>query len=164
MQQGADVNARDAQGRTALIAAVMGNHADMVRQLIAAHAELNHATRGTGTAVELAERMGEPDIAAMLLAAGARPSGESVGDMVCVRPWQGDGFCGTVKAFSIRAVQLDVTKVIGCGSGCAAQKECSAGKPVGGASGLQAGDKVTVPSWCLTQTGVNSAQLNRVQK
>ncbi|MGA3343825.1 MAG: ankyrin repeat domain-containing protein [Terracidiphilus sp.] len=154
LAQGAGVNATSADGRTALIAAVEGNQIETVRILITAGANLNAATRFTGTALNLAENKGETEIAALLLASGARSTGKSVGDTVCVRPWGGDGFCGTVKSFSVPSVQIQVTKIVGCERGCPAKPECSASKPVGGADGLQLGSQVAVPSWCLTQTGV----------
>jgi hypothetical protein len=153
LAQGARVNATSADGRTALIAAVQEGHIDVVQSLIDAGANLNAATRGTGTALEVAERKGNGRIAALLLASGARSSGESVGDTVCVLPWGGDGFCGTVKAFSTRSVEIEVTRIVGCTEGCAAKAECSASTPVGD-SGLQAGSRIAVPSWCLTKTGV----------
>jgi hypothetical protein len=154
LAQGAGVNATSADGRTALIAAVQNNHIEIVRSLVAAGANLNLATRGAGTALEVAEANGETEIVAMLLAAGARSSGKSVGDTVCVRPWGGDGFCGTVKSFSIRSVRIQVTKIVGCTNGCSARQECSASRLVGGIGGLRGGDQIAVPSWCLTQTGV----------
>ena len=107
-----------------------------------------------GDGAERCGEQGEAKIAALLLAAGARSTGKSVGDTVCVRPWGGDGFCGTVKSFSIPSVQIQVTKIVGCENGCPAKPECSASKPVGGADGLQEGNQIAVPSWCLTQTGV----------
>jgi hypothetical protein len=154
LAQGAGVNANAADGRTALIAAVQNNHIEIARSLVAAGANLNLATRGAGTALEVAEANGATEIAAMLLAAGARSSGKSVGDTVCVRPWGGDGYCGTVKAFNIRSVQIQVTKIMGCKNGCSARQECSASRLVGGSGGLRGGDQIAVPSWCLTQTGV----------
>ncbi|MGA3373883.1 MAG: ankyrin repeat domain-containing protein [Terracidiphilus sp.] len=154
LAQGAGINATAADGRTALIAAVENNEMEVVQMLIAAGANLNEATRSTGTALEVAERMGETQIATILRAAGAHTSGESVGDTVCVLPWHGNGFCGTVESFSIRSVQLQVTKIVGCAKGCEAREECSESKTVGGANGVQAGDQIAVPSWCLTQTGV----------
>jgi len=154
LAQGAGVDARSADGRTPLIAAAQGGQIEAVQALIAAGANLNAATRGTGTALEVAERTGNTDIAALLLASGARSSGHSVGDTVCVMPWAGDGFCGTVKSFSIRSVSLQVTKIMGCTNGCSAKEECSESRLVGGADGLQAGSQIAVPSWCLTQTGV----------
>ncbi|MGA3132602.1 MAG: ankyrin repeat domain-containing protein [Terracidiphilus sp.] len=154
LAQGAGIDARSADGRTALIAAAQGGRIETVQALIAAGANLNAATRGTGTALEVAERTGKPDIAALLLASGARSSGHSVGDTVCVLPWAGDGFCGTVKVFSIRSVSIQITKIVGCANGCSAKQECSESRLVGGADGLQAGSPIAVPSWCLTQAGV----------
>jgi hypothetical protein len=154
LAQGADQDATAADGRTPLIAATQGGQIEAVRALIAAHAKLNWAARRTGTALNVAENQGETQIAALLVAAGAHTSGKSVGDTVCVRPWGGDGFCGTVKSFSVRSVQIQVTRIVGCAKGCAARNECSAARAVGGADGVQAGDQIAVPSWCLTQTGV----------
>jgi len=154
LARGAGVNATSADGRTPLIAAVQGGQIEAVQALITAGANLNAATRGTGTALEVAERTGKTEIAALLLASGARSSGKSVGDTVCVRPWGGDGFCGRVEFFSIQSVQIHVTRIVGCANGCAAKEECSASKTVGGANGLEAGNEIAVPSWCLTHTGV----------
>lgn len=154
LAQGASINATSADGRTALIAAVQQGHIDVVQSLIDAGASLDTAARGTGTALEVAERKSEAQIAALLLASGARSSGESVGDTVCVLPWGGEGFCGTVKSFSVRSVDIQVTRIVGCTKGCAAKAECSASMPVGDSGGLQAGNRISVPSWCLTKTGV----------
>jgi hypothetical protein len=50
-------------------------------------------------------------------------------------------------------VRIRVTDLVGCADGCE-PRECSAGKPVGGVSGLRPGDAVTTVTWCLTHTGV----------
>jgi len=154
LARGAGIDARSADGRTALIAAAQSNQMEVVQALIAAGANLNAASRGTGTALNVAEDTGETEIAALLLASGARSTGKSAGDTVCVRPWAGDGFCGTVKSFSNRSVEIQVTRILGCANGCAAKEECSASRQVGGADGLHSGDTIAVPSWCLTHTGV----------
>ena len=154
LAQGAGLDATAADGRTALIAAAQSGRIEAVRALVAAGVNLNWAARSTGTALNVAENKGETEIAALLLASGAHSTGKSVGDTVCVRPWGGNGFCGTVKSFSVRAVQIEVTRIVGCTNGCLAREECSAAMPVGGANGVQTGDPITVPSWCLTQTGV----------
>jgi hypothetical protein len=154
LAQEAGINATSADGRTALIAAVQNDHIDVVHALIKAGANLNAATRGTGTALAVAELKGYTQIAALLIASGARSTGKSVEDTVCVRPWGGDGFCGTVESFSIGSVAIQVTRIVGCANVCPARQECSASQPVGGANGLQVGNQITVPSWCLTHTGV----------
>jgi ankyrin repeat protein len=154
LAQGASVDATAADGRTALIAATQAGQTDAVRALIAAGANVNWSARSTGTALNMAENRGETAIAALLRAAGARSTGKSVGDTVCVRPWSGSGFCGTVQSFSVRSVQIQISRIVGCTNGCTARPDCSAGLVVGGANGLQTGDTVAVPSWCLTQTGV----------
>jgi hypothetical protein len=154
LQNGADPNVRDGAGRTPLIVAAEQDRLDAARLLIAAGANLNVSTRGSGTALESAERAGHAEFAAMLRRAGARTSGKSVGDKVCVRPWQGDGYCGVVEAIDRTAYRIRITDLVGCENGCPAKGECSAGKPAGGPDGLHAGDTVTTVSWCLTHTGV----------
>ena len=94
------------------------------------------------------------ELAAMLLQAGARSTGKSVGDKVCVRPWKGEGYCGTVEAVARNTVRIQVTELLGCEKGCPARAECSAGKPVGGPNGWHVGDVVATVISCLTQTGV----------
>ena len=154
LAQGAGADATAADGRTALIAAAQGGKVEAVRILIAAGADLNRSSRGAGTAQNVAENKSESDIVALLRASGAQSTGKSAGDTVCVRPWGGAGFCGTVKSFSMASVQVQVKTIVGCEHGCAAQPECSASRPVGGTDGIQAGDQIAVPSWCLTHTGV----------
>jgi hypothetical protein len=151
---GANVNARANDGRTALIEAAVKGRPKSSQLLIAAHADLNYEQRGWGTALEAAERSGHNDIAAMLRQAGARSSGHSLGDKVCVRPWGGDGYCGTVTAVNRVKYQIHVTEIVGCADGCPAKAECSAGRVVGGRDGIAVGEDISTVSWCLTQTGV----------
>jgi hypothetical protein len=154
---GADVNATSASGRTPLIEAAEFGRIDSALLLIASGANINASQRGWGTALEAAERMGRNELAATLRQAGARPSGRSVGDTVCVRPWQGDGYCGEVVEVNKTSFRLRVTEIIGCEGGCRARAECSASRMVGGPrnmDGIQVGDEVTTVSWCLTHTGV----------
>jgi len=150
----ADVNARTQAGLTPLIEAAVHGQFEAAQLLVKAGADLNHEVRGWGTALKAAERAGHNDIAEMLLKAGARSSGSSVGDTVCVRPWGGDGYCGVVEALDKTKYRLRVTKIAGCGQGCPAKAECSAGRPVGGAEGVAIGNEVNTVSWCLTHTGV----------
>jgi ankyrin repeat protein len=151
---GGDPNERDASGRTPLIEAAELGQIEATRVLISAGADLNARPRGWGSALEMAERTGHAKLAEMLRQAGARTFGRSVGDKVCVRPWKGDGYCGMVEAIDKHAYTVRVTEIVGCKDGCPARGECSAGKPVGGAEGLRAGDAITTVSWCLTHTGV----------
>ncbi len=151
---GADVNATSASGRTPLIDAAEFGRIDSAQLLIASGADLNASQRGWGTPLEAAERMGHNELAAMLRRAGARSSGRSVGDTVCVRPWQGDGYCGEVLEVNKTSFRLRVTEIIGCEGGCQPKAECSASRAVGGADGMRVGDEITTVSWCLTHTGV----------
>jgi hypothetical protein len=152
---GANPNLASSGGRTPLIEAAVGGRVEIARMLIAAGADLNIAERGAGTPLEAAEREGHTEMAALLRGSGARTSGRSVGDKVCVRPWKGDGYCGIVLSIDRNEYRLRVTEIVGCSNGCRAMEECSAGKPVGGSSGLKAGDTITVAGSCLTHTGVS---------
>jgi hypothetical protein len=152
---GANPNLTSSGGRTPLIEAAIGGRVEIARMLIAAGADLNIGERGAGTPLEAAERGGRTEMAALLRAGGARTSGRSVGDKVCVRPWKGDGYCGVVLAIDRNDYRLRVTEIVGCPNGCRAMDECSAGKAVGGSSGLKAGDTITAASSCLTHTGVS---------
>jgi hypothetical protein len=149
----ADVNAHANSGRTALIEAAAQGNLSAARLLIQSGADLNSTQRGWGSAVKTAERMGHPEIAALLLKAGAKSSGSSVGDKVCVRPWAGDGYCGTIESANKNDFRIRITEIVGCKDGCPAQ-ECSAGRAVGGSYGINIGDEINTVSWCLTQTGV----------
>lgn len=155
LRAGADPDARDAQGRTAIVLASQRGQAEAVEALVAAGADLDRATRGTGTALEAAEREGHADVAAALLRAGARSSGKSVGDVVCVRPWGGEGYCGTVEALDRTDIHIRVTELVGCAAGCAPRGACSDGRPVGGEGGLRPGAVVDTDLSCVTQTGVS---------
>lgn len=151
---GANPNIPSADGRTPLIEAALRGRLDMSRVLLSAGADPNLSSRGEGTPLEIAERQGYTELAAFLRQHGARTSGRSVGDKVCVRPWKGNGYCGIVEAIDRNDYSIRVTQIVGCGHGCTAKPDCSAGKPVGGAAGIHAGETVTAPSVCLTDTGV----------
>jgi|SRR5215472_12329132 len=151
---GAKVNVPSLDGRTPLIEAAAQGQTDAAKLLIEGGADLNTIQRGSGTALQTAERSGHNDIAALLRQAGARSSGRSIGDTVCVRPWKGDGYCGTVESVNKTVFTIRVTKIVGCDKGCPARAECSAGRDVGGVDGLHPGEAVTTRSWCLTHTGV----------
>jgi len=151
---GANPNLTASGGRTPLIESAIGGRVEIARLLISAGADLNVSERGAGTALEAAEREGHTELADLLRRSGARASGRSVGDKVCVRPWKGDGYCGVVESIDRNDYRLRVTEIVGCPNGCPAMAACSAGKLVGGSSGLKAGDVITAASSCLTHTGV----------
>ena len=69
---GADVNARDMRGDTALMGAASSGNIDAVRALIAAGADVNIVDKAGFTAKTLSR--GHPEVIAMLLASGATDS------------------------------------------------------------------------------------------
>ena len=71
LQEGADVNSRDGAGRTALLRACLGGHAQVVRLLLDFGADPNLADSRGVTPLKVAEAGGEPDITAMLRVQGA---------------------------------------------------------------------------------------------
>jgi len=155
LRAGVDVNAVSKDGTTALIEAATGGQVAAAEALLEAGADVNANQRGYGSPLDAAERAGHAELAALLRERGARSaSGRAVGDTVCVRPWDGDGYCGTVEAASRASYRIRITSVVGCEKGCPARAECSARRAVGGPGGLGPGDTVETVSWCLTHTGV----------
>jgi len=153
LRAGAHPDAADRSGWTALHEAARRGDLTLAQLLLDAGANPDLRSRGRGTALDVAERNGQTELAKLLRARGARGSGKSKGDTVCVRPWAGDGYCGTIEALDPTRVQLKVTRLVGCERGCAAEAACSNGRPVG-AGGIAVGDALWVPFSCLTHTGV----------
>lgn len=71
LARGAGVRARDAEGRTALVAATYGNHVEAARLLIGAGADVNAQDNIRNSAFLLAGARGYLEIVRMTLAAGA---------------------------------------------------------------------------------------------
>jgi len=153
LRAGASPDAGDASGWTPLHQAVANGDLASARLLLDAGATPDLRSRASGTALDVAERGGRVELARLLRAHGARGSGKSIGDTVCVRPWAGEGYCGVVQAVDEARFHLRVNEVVGCDHGCAADAACSAGRPVG-AGGIGSGDLVSVPASCLTHTGL----------
>jgi Ankyrin repeats (3 copies) len=156
LREGANPNAALPSGWTPLMEAAKAGRQDAAEALLAAGALPDARDRAAGTALDVAQQAGHDALALLLRRHGARGSGKSVGDRVCVRAWKGSGFCGTVAAVSGASYLVDVTSVVGCEGGCAAEAECSSGREVGGASGdaVREGTSVRTKSWCLTHTGL----------
>jgi hypothetical protein len=153
---GADVNARERSGWTPLMDAVKAGRLAAAEALLAAGADPDARDRAAGTVLDVAQKAGQDGLVALLRRHGAKGGGKSVGDRVCVRPWNGDGFCGTVEAIRDTRYRIEVTSLVGCGRGCAPEAECSAGRSVGGGSrdAVVAGTSVWASAWCLTHTGI----------
>jgi hypothetical protein len=154
LRAGASADAGDRSGWTALHQAAENGDLATARMLLDAGATPDLRSRARGTALDVAERGGRAELARLLRARGARGSGKSIGDTVCVRPWMGEGYCGVVEAVDSTRFRLRVSEIVGCERGCAAEQACSAGRSVGGAGGITSGDVLWVPASCLTHTGV----------
>jgi hypothetical protein len=72
LREGADVNWRDGAGRTPLLVAVLGGHADVIDLLLQSGADPNVADARGVTPLRAAEAGGRADIVATLTAHGAR--------------------------------------------------------------------------------------------
>ncbi len=153
VRAGADPDAADHSGWTGLHQAAETGDLALARVLLAAGAHPDLRSRAQGTPLDVAERNGRAEIARLLRRHGARGSGKSIGDTVCVRPWGGDGYCAVVEGADPTRFRLRVSRLVGCAGGCAPEASCSAGRAVG-AGGLGAGDVLWVPASCLTHTGV----------
>jgi hypothetical protein len=153
LRSGADPDRGDAGGWTALHQAALAGDAASAEHLASAGAALDRRARWRGTPLDVAETQGQPALARLLRAHGARGSGKSIGDTVCVRHWAGEGYCAVVADRDATRFVLRVSQVVGCARGCAADAVCSAGRTVG-SSGLAEGETLSVPASCLTHTGV----------
>jgi hypothetical protein len=153
VRKGANPDVADRSGWTGLHLAANTGDVALARLLLDAGAHPDLRSRARGTPLDVAETTGRDEIARLLRLHGARGSGKSIGDTVCVRPWQGDGYCAVVEAADPTRYRLHVSKVVGCEGGCVPDPACSAGQPVG-VGGLAAGSVLWVPASCLTHTGV----------
>ena len=153
---GADVNARERSGWTPLMEAAKAGRLAAAEALLTAGANPDARDRAAGTVKDVAQQEGQADMVALLLRHGAKGGGKSVGDRVCVRPWKGAGYCGTVEAIRGTRYLIDVTRVEGCERGCAPDGDCSSGRAVGGGSAdaVVGGVSVWTAGWCLTDTGL----------
>ncbi len=151
LRGGAEPGAATATGWTALHEAASKRYLEVLRDLLDAGASPDTLDRAVGTPLDVAERDGMAAVARLLRDRGARGSGKSVGDTVCVRPWSGKGYCGVVETRSGPTYRLRVSEILGCKSGCAGLAECSGGRRV---DGLTIGATVDVPGSCLTHTGL----------
>jgi hypothetical protein len=153
VRQGADPDAADRSGWTGLHLAADTGDAALARVLLDAGAHPDLRSRARGTPLDVAERGGRSEIARLLRLHGAKGSGKSIGDTVCVRPWGGNGYCAVVEAADPTRYRLRVSQVISCADGCPPDPACSAGQLVG-TGGLGEGGVLWVPASCLTHTGV----------
>jgi hypothetical protein len=153
VRAGADPDASDRSGWTGLHLAAETGDLALARALLDAGAHPDPRSRARGTPLDVAEKAGRSELARLLRRHGAKGSGKSIGDTVCVRPWGGDGYCAVVEGVDPTRYRLRVSRLVGCAAGCAPEASCSAGRPVG-VGGLGEGDVLWVPASCLTHTGV----------
>jgi ankyrin repeat protein len=151
---GADVNAADGAGTTPLMAASAAGQTFALAALADAGADLDLRDRLGRTALDLALAAGNEDAVRLLRRRGARGSGKSPGDIVCVERWSGRGFCGTIERVEPVHFTVRVTRVTGCADGCPADEACSDGQEIDPA---QVGRVLRVSASCLTRTFPGSA-------
>jgi hypothetical protein len=156
LQAGADVNASTPRGWTALMQATSTGRAEAVQLLLDAGADPDARDREAGTALDIAQAANRGDLVRILRRRGSRGSGKSVGDPVCVRRWNGSGFCGVVEAIEGTGFKVRITSLSGCAGGCEADEDCSSGRPLGGRGPghIEVSDSLWIKSWCLTDTGL----------
>ncbi|HSD66981.1 MAG TPA: ankyrin repeat domain-containing protein, partial [Vicinamibacteria bacterium] len=111
VRQGADPDAADRSGWTGLHLAAETGDVALARLLLDAGAHPDLRSRARGTPLDVAERGGRVEVARLLRLHGARGSGKSIGDTVCVRPWGGDGYCAVVEGADPTRYRLRVSKL-----------------------------------------------------
>lgn len=154
LRSGAGVDDSTPSGWTPLMEAAQRGAPRLAGLLLEAGADPDARDRVQGTPLDVAERAGHAGLALLLRERGARGSGKSVGDVVCVRCWGGEGFCGRLESVEATRYRLRVLRLEGCRQGCPADVDCTGGRSVGGAEGLGAEEALWVRSWCVTHTGL----------
>ena len=85
IEQGADVNATNIMGATALMMAVFGNHAHIVEMLLDKGANISASTRLGETAISIASGKNLVAIAEILLSRGANPNDDFIMNLLSNR-------------------------------------------------------------------------------
>ncbi len=156
LRAGADGTASTPRGWTALMQATSMGRPDVVEVLLDAGADPDARDREAGTALDIAQAANRIELVRLLRSRGGRGSGKSVGDQVCIRRWNGSGFCGVVEAVEGNGFKVRITSLPGCAGGCDADADCSSSRPLGGRGPghFQLSDSLWIRSWCLTDTGL----------
>lgn len=149
MAAGADPNRADGAGTTPLMAAASTGRTAALAALADAGADLDVRDRLGRSALDLALASGHDEAVRLLRQRGARGSGKSPGDTVCVERWAQNGFCGTIERVEPGRLKVKVTRVTGCNRGCAPDQACSEGREVDPSS---LGEYLWVSPSCLTRT------------
>ena len=114
LTEGADVNAPQGDGMTALHWAAEAGDVEMVGMLLYAGANLQGVTRlGAYTPLHLASKAGKDRVVARLLEAGADPSAyTTTGDVTPLHFAAASGSVATVKALLDHGAEVDVTESV----------------------------------------------------
>ena len=104
LESGAEVNLRAPSrfANTALDAAVAGDHADVVRALLAAHADPNARSEGNYTPLHKAAAHGNAEIVRLLLDAGADPQATRDGGSRPIDDARENGHAAVVALLEVR--------------------------------------------------------------
>ena len=113
LRDGADVRARDASGRTALLAAADGNHLDAARVLIAAGADVNAKDAMQDSAYLLAGARGHVEILSLTLANGADLNSVNRFGGTALIPAAHHGHVETVRALLKTKIAVDHVNRLG---------------------------------------------------
>jgi ankyrin repeat protein len=113
LERGADVEQRDANGRTAVLAATAGNHVSVVQALIARGADVNAQDQQRDSAFLLAGARGHTDIVRATLAAGADLKSTNRYGGTALIPACHHGHVDTVRLLLTTAIDVDHVNNLG---------------------------------------------------
>ena len=150
LRKGTDPDASDAGGQTALMEASGAGHEGVVLLLLEAGAKIDARDRLGLTPLDRALRSEKPGVVRLLLDRGAVGSGKSPGDLVCVKRWLSQGYCGPIEKLQSGRYWIRVDRLDGCEKGCAADPACFPGDSPLDTGAL--GRRLLIPASCFTQT------------
>ena len=113
LDQGADINATNSEGETALIIAASNNHADIVEMLLSREPMINHTDNIGSTALIMAAENGHTHIVQILLEHGAAINNHGTGGNTALILAAENGHTEIVNSLLRHRVDINGTNILG---------------------------------------------------